>query len=440
MRPLLAMKVLFAVLFLISRPGFAGVEGGVARVDITPPEDLKATLGGYGARMSKPAIGVHDRLVAKALVFVAGERRFALVTADMLGFPPGFKAALVRRLQTGGWKADELLLLPSHAHTSMEMNALHEKNAFNIPQIGIFSRPLLEFTLDRLADVVTRATAKTVPIGVATTRIQLQGWNRNRRDDSVETDQDLTVTRIDHVDDSTLKPLAVLVNWTAHPTFMGAKDMMFSGGWPGHLQRTVEALAGEPLTAMYYNGAEGDQAPRARPDSGPSSWERAERYGRELGIIVTQEWRKLRPRPLETFHTHAEPIGLPDRTWHPDFLQTGGAEYGLSEKIIRVVLERMVPPESRSVSLRLNDLLIAGVPGELAAGLGTTIKERVGAATGAKYPVIGGLADEWISYMLSEEQYTRGGYEASVSFYGATLGGVVVESVVRGASRLTPDE
>ena len=52
-----------------------------------------------------------------------------------------------------------------------------------------------------------------------------------------------------------------LVNWTAHPTFMSESDMLFSGDWPGHLQRTVEALAGQKIMAMYYNGAEGDQSP-----------------------------------------------------------------------------------------------------------------------------------------------------------------------------------
>ena len=31
---------------------------------------MKAALGGYGARMSKPAVGVHDAVWAKALVLV----------------------------------------------------------------------------------------------------------------------------------------------------------------------------------------------------------------------------------------------------------------------------------------------------------------------------------------------------------------------------------
>ena len=69
--------------------------------------------------------------------------------------------------------------------------------------------------------------------------------NRNRRGDKVS-DPDLVVTRVDKASG---KPLAILVGWTAHPTFMDAKDMYFSGGWPGYLQRELEALIGGNVTA-----------------------------------------------------------------------------------------------------------------------------------------------------------------------------------------------
>ena len=50
---------------------------------------------GYGARDSKPAIGVHDAIMAKALLISKGDLKFVIVTADVLGFPPQFKAAVV---------------------------------------------------------------------------------------------------------------------------------------------------------------------------------------------------------------------------------------------------------------------------------------------------------------------------------------------------------
>jgi len=49
---------------------------------------------------------------------------------------------------------------------------------------------------------------------------------------------------------------------------------------------------------------------------------------------------------------------------------------------------------------------------------------------------IGGLANEWISYALPAAEYAKGGYEASVSFYGVPLGAILVEGAVRAAQGL----
>jgi hypothetical protein len=216
---------------------------------------------------------------------------------------------------------------------------------------------------------------------------------------------------------------------------MGPNDMMFSGGWPGHLQRTIEALIGHGVTAMYYNGAQADQSPIPRKNSG-GNWERAEYYGRQLGIIVYREWQKIKPIPSPIFSYHVEGITLPKCAWHPDFMKTGGSEYGLSEEIMEKVLSLMTPQTTVSSSLRLGNLLIVGIPGEITAPLGMSIKLQARQITGIQHVVIGGLANEWVSYILSSEEYKKGGYEASVSFYGETLGQVIVDGALRGVSKI----
>ena len=117
-------------------------------------------------------------------------------------------------------------------------------------------------------------------------------------------------------------------------------------------------------------------------------------------------------------------------------METGGAEYGLTEELLKEMLPRMYARKMASVSLRLGDLLIVGIPGEMAAELGRAIKQRASKQTGAAFPVIGGLADEWDSYILPAAEYRHGGYEASVSFYGETLGTTIVEGALRGVSQL----
>src|SRR5882762_624222 len=250
----------FIIVFVVASQAWAAdvslLKAGAARANLTPPLEMKAALGGYGARMSKPAIGVHDAVWAKALVLEKGGRKFALVTADVLGFPPQFKAAVIQRLAAEGWSADQIMLLPSHTHTSFDLMALHPGNTFGIPQVGVFHKELFDHTAGQLAKVVREAGAKMNPVVAGSTTIAVPDRNRNRRRGLTIRDTDLTVTRIDTSDGH---PSVVLVNWTAHPTFMSEDDMLFSGDWPGHLQRTMEALIGQGATVMFYNGAEGDQ-------------------------------------------------------------------------------------------------------------------------------------------------------------------------------------
>lgn len=410
----------------------AELKAGVARIDLTPPLDMNCPLGGYGERMSRPAQGVHDRIFAKALVLSDGTQKFALVTADVLGFPPPVKPTLAGRLEDADWSANQIMLLASHSHTSIEMNAINPANNFDLPQIGIYNPRVFDFVLEKLEQLIRDAESQLVPVSIGTSSIEIEGWNRNRRG-SEAIDKELTVTRVDTTDG---KPLAVLVNFTAHPTFMSGEDMLFSAGWPGHLQRTLESLIGDGVTAMYYNGAEGDQSPVGRPDAGPSHWERAERFGRDLGIVAWKQWRQTSTRPDVAFNSHRETISLPERSWHPDFMKTGGAEYGLSEDGLQQMLPRLFPHEVDMVSLRVGDLVIVGIPGEMAAALGMQIKADTERITGAPNATIGGLADVWVSYILPADEYRRGGYESSVSFYGETLGETIVSGALAGVQEL----
>src|ERR1043165_10089423 len=245
--------ILYAVavsLLLAGGTAFAAgppsVEAGVARVNLPPPLEMQAALGGCGERMSKPAVGVHDAVWAKAVVLTQGGRKFALVTADVLGFPPLFKAAVMERLTPDGWGSDQVLLLPSHSHTSLDLMALHPGNIFTNLQAGLFHKELFELTANRLAQVIREAGKAPLPILAGSTTVAVPDRNRNRRSGNSAHDSNLTITRIDA---GNSRPLAVLVNWTAHPTFMDAEDMLFSGDWPGHLQRTVEALIGSPRSS-----------------------------------------------------------------------------------------------------------------------------------------------------------------------------------------------
>ena len=89
-------------------------------------------------------------------------------------------------------------------------------------------------------------------------------------------------------------------------------------------------------------------------------------------------------------------------------MKTGGAEYGLDEAKMQGFVEQLNPTETHSTCLRLGDLVILGVPGEMATELGMEIKSKAREFTHASSVAIGGLADEWVSYILSAEEYRKG--------------------------------
>jgi hypothetical protein len=98
-------------------------------------------------------------------------------------------------------------------------------------------------------------------------------------------------------------------------------------------------------------------------------------------------------------------------------MATGGKEYGLSEAIMGDLLSKMSPSDTTIASVRLGELVIVGIPGEMATGLGMRIKAETMVVAASRHVVIGGLANEWIGYVLTAESYNQGsGYEAHMSF------------------------
>ena len=399
------------------------IMANVARVDLTPPLEMKFALGGYGERMNKPAIGIHDKIWAKAVVLKKGNKKYAIITLDVLGLPPNVKPQLLEVLSGMGWNEKNMMLLPSHSHTSLDMAALNDKNLLNSPQIGIFQPELLEFVINSLSKLMNEVDKNYQEVKIGTNSMLVENMNRNRRGDP-DVDKNLTVTRIDTKKGN---PMAILVNWTAHPTFMSEKDMMVSGGWPGYLQRDLEQKVGKGVIVLYFNGAEGDQSPIGV--GGNTHHEKAGKYGMEMSNKSFEVYKNIKTSSKVKFDFNYATIKLPERKVHPSFMETGGAEYNLTPEAVKMVLNVMSPENTGIGSVRIGDLLIVGAPGELAAGLGLRVKKKLD-IKGIKYPVIGGFANEWISYILSADQYNNGaGYESSVSFYGEGLGEVIVKGM-----------
>lgn len=408
----------------------SNLTANVSSIDITPPLEMKYTLGGYGKRMNAPAEGIHDRIWAKVLILKEGDKKYAIVTIDILGLPNNVKPDLLKRISSLAWTKENIMLLPSHSHGSLEMAALNSKNLLNNPQIGVFQPELLEFILDKLEVLIKDADKNYKSVKIGTKSKKIDGLNRNRRGDP-NVDNELMVTRVDLKNGN---PMAVLVNWTAHPTFIGGSDMLVSAEWPGYLQSELQNLIGGGVTAMYYNGAEGDQSPIL--DTPGNAYEKVEIYGKQVANKAFNIYSEIQPKKVEKFNFSYNTIQLPEHKAHPTFMETGGEEYGLDENTVKIVMNMLGPTEVGLGAVRIDDFVISGIPGEMTAVLGLKVKKAIKNKE-IKYAAIGGLANEWISYILTSDQYINGaGYESSVSFYGSGLGEIISDEVIKTAKSI----
>lgn len=407
---------------------------GLAVSNVTPdPQKYHVPLGGYGARQNAPAEGIHDYALAKALVLQQGDRKFAFVTSDLLGIARSLRDEVLARIAETGITSDTLMLTASHCHSSTEMNAMNRANVFNNPAIGIFDESLLAFTADRIAEAIVAAMQTMQPVKFGATSLRISGMNRNRRGDPM-VDDEMTVARVDSLEG---KPLAVLINWTAHPTFMNETVMQISAGWPGYLQREVETFMGGDVLCMYTNGAVGDISTQGA--EGPSPFARAEDYGRKLAVKALAAIPAIETEADVAMRYSMAVLDLPERKAPPALLDSAGPEYGLTPENIETLVKTMSPETSYLGILKLGGLLAVAIPGEMTSSLGLDIKAAL-RAEGVLHPVIVGLGNEWISYILPSEEYHQGGYEPGVSFYGDQLGPVVVAQAIEAGKALAKAE
>jgi len=397
----------------------SALEIGVSSVDLTPPwSEMKVQLGGYGDREGKPAEGVHDPLQAAAIVLRDGQKQVALVTSDILSVPASLKEEVLSRVAETGLDERSVFMSAAHNHSGHEGFAMDRRNVFNNKYIGVFTEDLLLWTADRLAECVKEACGSFVEGRVSVARRNLTGLNRNRRGDPV-TDSELMVVKFETTEG---KALAVLVNWTAHPTILGPDNMLISGEWPGYMQRYVSAhVEGNPVV-LYTNGPEGDQSVAGA--QGGTHFERVQNYGERIGKEVVDLLGEARPTGLDLDFV-LKNVNLPERVISPAFKYTAGREYKLTEEEIEAATKGLFPSLAPLGAVRIGDMLLICIPGEPIAAVGLAIEEAA-RNMGFEYPAVVALTNDSVGYILTPEEYRQGGYEAAVSFYGENLGPLLV--------------
>jgi neutral ceramidase len=230
-----------------------GFKVGFAKRDITPQGSTP--MWGYGARKDMKSSGVLDPLLAKAIVIEIGGDRLAIVGTDIGRGPTRAMMSQIRKAVAEQAGVDNVLIAGSHSHHGPVIE-LTDREGFGKGRFDdavAYSKRLPELLIEAIVEA--KNNAQPARMGIATKNLDLNR-NRHTKRPTRPTDPMLAVLRFDSADG---KPLAVLVNFAAHPVTLDGAVLKFSPDYPGALQSRVEsALA---ANCMFMQGASGDLSP-----------------------------------------------------------------------------------------------------------------------------------------------------------------------------------
>jgi|WetSurMetagenome_2_1015567.scaffolds.fasta_scaffold00791_3 hypothetical protein len=239
------------------------------------------------------------------------------------------------------------------------------------------------------------------------------------------------------------------IRFAAHAVIASSKVVNgdVSADYPGYMKRKIENDLGG--ISLFGQGASGD----LRPLNKEYSHEFAKKYGEILASQIIQSYKELTWQPLTKLTFYTQPVVLPleDSIFY--------SEVGMKEEMERInslydkesnarqksilqnkfwgvyrtpEVHRMVRPaweEKKQINLNLyalqmNDKVILATLGELFTRTGKQMIEPFS----DKKPLLVTVANECISYIPTDEEREKGGYEPAVSIVASGTSDTLIHS------------
>lgn len=417
----------------------AAFEVGAARVDASPtPAHLAegVFLGGYGVGPVRPAEGVHDGCTARSLAVTVDDEGFVFVVLDLIGIGnrqiEAIRAEMADRTDLD---RSQVLVAATHTHSGPDFQGLW----------GGVPESYREYVVDRAIEACVAAFEYRLPASARVGDLSVkQSFTRNRRGWE-RTDNILTALQFVPEDGpgrpSESEPIATLVNYAAHPVFLGYDNWQVATDFVGPVERAVEDTHGG--VGIYANGAIGDAT--LGPTDAEGSFASAREYGHAIADRATaalDDAVALEPAML----THSATVrlsidnclfklGFESGLLRPYYEGQSVTSVGgsLAERAVGGVSEpageavgdgAYAAPSAGALAIhspvarvRLGtdtDLELLTVPGEALTRLGEDLRVLMGGSFGG----ILGLTQNTLGYLVPEDEWQtgrNGNYEETVS-------------------------
>ncbi len=352
---------------------------GYAQTVITPALERPVFLAGFGH--NRRAESLHDDLFARALALSTEETALVLCSVDLIGlFTPDIEQ-IIRQVNR---PEIHILLAATHTHHGPDTAGLWGPDD---KTRGVDEAYMTEIR-QKVANTILGAIADLKPAsGLKSGSVFVRGVAKNARNPEI-LDEELTVLQFL---DETGQPLASLFNFPCHPEVLWEHNPHITSDYPGVLRKRVEERTGAPC--IFFSGALGGMM---TPDVVEHSFEECE----EMGIALA--------------HAGLETLEIAEVTPTATIsVQKAEFKARLTNPLYKVAFWRKLLPDTRDrrgniVSevnlLKIGDLWLATVPGELLPKLGLEIKACL-TESGARVAGVIGLVNGWFGYILPAEDF-----------------------------------
>lgn len=373
--------------------------------NITPQESLP--LGGYTERQDKTSIADGDALYARSIFLRQGPEKVAIVSLEMLTVPSSLTDAVRARIP----KNVHILLCATHTHSAPDSQMLNSRMTFKIPGIASFKPYWLRWYADRIANAIDRSIQGPAhEIFRVTDETWQANCNRGRRK-FAKPDQTA------HLLHFQFKSGQLNLFWyTAHATFYDYDNLKTREDWPGGIGKVGFELIQGPL---------GDVSPFAPGPKGETPAEKIEEFWRTMLAAKRASRTAVDWVPgMGPLNFHRLPVQLGSPIANPEFAKT----YKISPSLAELLVGMFAPREVSVSAVTLGQLCLLGTPGEPSSQIGLEM-EQLARAKGYADSLAISHCNHWIGYLLTPDDYDRGGYEANLNFYGRESGEKVVNAV-----------
>lgn len=397
MHPRNILPILAFAICAIATGQNASVEpfiAGFSETNITPGQPV--ILSGYGGR-DDPFESVHDDIYAQAMYLQQGKEEALVITSDLIGHSHENVDLLKAKInEETGISPQKIFITATHSHGGPTIGTYSSRD--DLPKE---SQTYADSLYNKLLSISVEAkqAAASVRIGYnkGTSRVNINPraifsegeiW-LGRNPDGV-CDHDLDIIKFTEPQGSLR---AVHINYPCHGTCTGPTNRKLTEDWPGLLARMMKKNLGEDVTVMATAGASAN----INPIYGPTDNFRqvyATVYG--IGSVALELIKQCPTSEYSGLKSASVTLELPGKKRWEGHLPEESIPEGAT--IVRLS------------ALKMGDIALAGVSGELFTEIGLAVKERISTKLSIMTHCNGASG-----YICTDLSYKEGGYEPKVS-------------------------